>query len=211
MLLSTLLPAAFPALALAHFVALLSPGQDFFLIIAHAIRHKLAGSRFICLGVALGNGIYIALVILGWANIRDNPLMFTLVETAGAIYLLWVGQKLLRSKRTDPLRSTTHAAAPSAMQQLLLGLNSALLNPKNALFYMSLMTVILGNDVTLPQQIACGVWMFLAVLLWDLLIAALIARPQVQQQLSAYIHLVERVAGAILITFGISLFTGYLS
>ncbi len=76
---------------------------------------------------------------------------------------------------------------------------------------MSLMTVILGNGVTLAQQIACGVWMFLAVLLWDLLIAAFIARPQVQQQLSAYIHLVERVAGAILITFGITLFTGYLS
>ncbi|WP_165313590.1 LysE family translocator [Vibrio ziniensis] len=210
MSLSLLFPAAFPALALAHFVALLSPGQDFFLIIAHSIRHKLAGSRFICLGVALGNAIYIALVILGWANIRDNHVAFTVVETLGAVYLLWVGQKLLRSKKADALLETAHANPPSAINQLLLGLNSALLNPKNALFYMSLMTVILGNEVTLIQQITCGVWMFLAVLLWDLLIATVIGRPQIQRHLKAGIHIIEKGAGIVLIFFGITLFTGYV-
>ncbi len=210
MSLSILFPAAFPALALAHFVALLSPGQDFFLIIAHSIRHRLHGSRFICLGIALGNAIYIALVILGWANIRENQMAFAAVEVAGAIYLLWIGQKLLRSKKTDSLFETEHVKAPSEMNQLLLGLNSALLNPKNALFYMSLMTVILGNEVTLTQQISCGVWMFFAVLLWDLLIATAIGRPRIQKHLKASIHIIERVAGLVLIFFGVTLFTGYL-
>ncbi|WP_261809142.1 hypothetical protein [Vibrio zhugei] len=56
------------------------------------------------------------------------------------------------------------------------------------------------------QQISCGVWMFLSVLLWDLLIATVIGRPRVQQYLTAYIHLVERGSGAILIGFGIALF-----
>lgn len=209
MSIATLLPAAFPALALAHFVALLSPGQDFFLIIAHSIRHRLQGSRFICLGVALGNAIYIALVILGWANLRDNQTAFALIQAAGAIYLLWVGQKLLRSKKNNALLEAGQETPPSAIHQLFLGLNSALLNPKNALFYMSLMTVILGNEVTLIQQISCGVWMFLAVLLWDLFIAAAIGRPKVQTYLKAYIHIVERVAGAILMGFGLTLFAGY--
>ncbi len=31
-------PPAFPSLALAHFVALLSPGPDFFLLVGYAIR-----------------------------------------------------------------------------------------------------------------------------------------------------------------------------
>ncbi len=209
MSLSILFPAAFPALALAHFVALLSPGQDFFLIIAHSIRHRLLGSRFICLGIALGNAIYIALVILGWANIRENQIAFAMVEILGAVYLVWIGQKLLRSKKTDSLLETEHVEIPSAMNQLFLGLNSALLNPKNALFYMSLMTVILGSEVTLIQQISCGVWMFLAVLLWDLFIATAIGRPRIQKHLKAAIHIVERVAGIVLIFFGLTLFTGY--
>ena len=37
---STLIPAAFPALALAHFLALLSPGPDIILILGHAVRHR---------------------------------------------------------------------------------------------------------------------------------------------------------------------------
>ena len=207
---SILFPAAFPALALAHFVALLSPGQDFFLIIAHSIRHRLLGSRFICLGIALGNAIYITLVIFGWANIRENQLVFATVEVLGAMYLFWIGQRLLRSKQPDSLLKAEHVKIPSAWNQLILGLNSALLNPKNALFYMSLMTVILGNEVTLIQQISCGVWMFLAVLLWDLFIATAIGRPKVQKYLKASIHIVERMAGIVLIFFGVTLFTGYL-
>ncbi|WP_428036573.1 LysE family translocator, partial [Amphritea sp.] len=101
MSLDYLIPAAFPALILAHFVALLSPGQDFFLISANAVRHGLAGSRFICLGVALGNGVYIAIAILGWSGIRDSPQLFSIIETLGAIYLLWIGIQLLRSQAGD--------------------------------------------------------------------------------------------------------------
>lgn len=205
---SILFPAAFPALALAHFVALLSPGQDFFLIIAHSIRHKLLGSRFICLGIAIGNGIYIALVIFGWTSIGDNQLVFTAVEILGAIYLFWVGQKLLRHQST-PQFDVEHISVPSTINQLLLGLNSALLNPKNALFYMSLMTVILGQDVTFIQQVSCGIWMFLVVLVWDLIVATVICRPQIQKYLSSSIHIVEKIAGIILIFFGITLFIGY--
>ncbi|MEZ9900878.1 LysE family translocator [Vibrio breoganii] len=210
MLFSTLFPVAFPALVLAHFVALLSPGQDFFLIVGHSIRHKLHGSRFICLGVALGNAVYIAVAILGWTSIRDNPVVFSAVEIFGATYLLWIGSRLLKSKGSDALLDAEQEKVPSAMKQLLLGLNSALLNPKNALFYMSLMAVILGNEVTLVQQVFCGLWMFLAVLLWDLLIAATIGQPRVQMNLKRSLHLVERGAGTVLIFFGMALFIDYV-
>ncbi|WP_413112110.1 LysE family translocator [Thaumasiovibrio sp. DFM-14] len=207
---STLFPVAFPALVLAHFVALLSPGQDFFLIVAHSIRHKLKGSRFICLGVALGNAVYIGVAIVGWTSIRDSKVIYSLVEVIGGLYLLWLGTALLKSKKRDAELHVGQLAMPSAMKQLMLGLNSALLNPKNALFYMSLMTVILGSDVTLTQQISCGLWMFLAVLFWDLFIASMISQPRVQRPLSGYIHIIERTAGLVLIFFAMTLFVGYL-
>lgn len=35
---TTLFPPAFPALALAHFMALLSPGPDFFLLVGYAVE-----------------------------------------------------------------------------------------------------------------------------------------------------------------------------
>ncbi|MHA2937611.1 LysE family translocator [Vibrio sp. RC27] len=210
MQLSTLLPAAFPALALAHFVALLSPGQDFFLLIAHAIRYKLKGSQFICLGIALGNAFYIAITIVGWSSLKDYPLLFSTVELLGAAYLLWIGSRLVKSQQDDSMFHTSHVAIPSAKKQLLLGLYSALLNPKNALFYMSLMAVILGNEVSVVQQASCGVWMFFAVLVWDLVIASIIGQSRVQNWLYSAIHIIEKGAGIILILFGLALFVDYL-
>lgn len=210
MLYSTFFPEAFPALALAHFVALLSPGQDFFLIIGHSIRHRLKGSRFICLGIALGNAIYISIAILGWTRIRDNSSLFMVISMLGAAYLFWIGIHLLKSQKNEDRLEIQETLTPSALKQLTLGLNSALFNPKNALFYMSLMVVILGSSVTITQQITCGVWMFLAVLLWDLLVASVIGLHQVQVRLSQSVHLIERGAGMVLIFFGLALFVDYL-
>ncbi|MCV5746141.1 LysE family translocator, partial [Escherichia coli] len=42
-ILATLFPAVFPALALSHFVALLSPGPDCFLLIGYAVRYRIRG------------------------------------------------------------------------------------------------------------------------------------------------------------------------
>ncbi|RLM25779.1 threonine transporter RhtB [Brenneria alni] len=206
MFISPLFPANFPALALAHFVALLSPGPDFFLLTAYAIRYRLRGSAGICLGIALGNGIYILLATIGWAGIQHSPRLFTLIELSGACYLLWIGYQLLKSRESHQLSpAQTANSCPSVSRQILLGLGSALLNPKNMLFYISLMTSILGQHVTTTQQIVSGGWLFSVVLGWDLLIAMLITRPLIQKRLQRYLNLIERSAGVILILFGLIL------
>lgn len=88
------------------------------------------------------------------------------------------------------------------MKQLFLGLGSSLLNPKNALFYLALMTSLLGPNVTLVQQAVSGAWMTSVVLIWDLLLVTLIALPSVQRRLSAVVWQVERTAGGVLMAFG---------
>ncbi len=64
-MLTSFFPPAFPALALSHFVALLSPGPDFF---TDGLRHPLSPARRVglCVGIAAGNGLYIVLAIIGW-------------------------------------------------------------------------------------------------------------------------------------------------
>ena len=209
-ILATLFPSAFPALALSHFVALLSPGPDFFLLVGYAIRYRLRGSVGLCIGIAAGNGLYILLAIIGWGILRQAPLLFTVIELLGAAYLLWIGSLLLRSRPTTLDVRSASASRPSRVKQLLLGLGSSLLNPKNALFYLALMTSLLGPAVTLLQQTVSGLWMVSVVFFWDLLLVSAIALPQVQHRLSAIVWRVERAAGAILMLFGLGIIWRFL-
>ena len=197
--LSTLFPAVFPALALSHFVALLSPGPDFFLLIGYAVRYRIRGSIGLCLGIAAGNALYIVLAIVGWGLLRQ-----------GAGYLLWIGSLLIRSRPATLAMESVRAARPGFGRQLLLGLGSSLLNPKNALFYLALMTSLLGPAVTLLQQTVSGLWMVSVVFFWDLLLVSAIALPQIQRRLGAIVWRVERAAGAILMLFGLGIIWRFL-
>ncbi len=209
-LLAELFPSAFPALALAHFVALLSPGPDFFLLVGYAVRYRMRGSVGLCVGIALGNGLYILLAIIGWGILRQLPLLFTIIELLGALYLLWIGSLLIRSRPQTLTGADAQSTCPGFGKQLLLGLGSSLLNPKNALFYLALMTALLGPSVTLLQQTMSGIWMTSVVLCWDLLIVMFIGLPQIQRRLTRGILWVERIAGGVLIIFGCAIALRFL-
>ena len=209
-LLSVLFPSAFPALALAHFVALLSPGPDFFLLVGYAVRYRMRGSAGLCVGIAFGNGLYVLLAIIGWGILRQLPLLFTVIELLGALYLLWIGSLLVRSRPQTLTGTDAQSTCPGFGKQLLLGLGSSLLNPKNALFYLALMTALLGPSVTLLQQTMSGIWMTSVVLCWDLLIVMFIGLPQIQRRLSRGILWVERIAGGVLIIFGCAIALRFL-
>ncbi len=201
-LLTTLFPPAFLALALARFVALLSPGPDFFLLMGFAARHRLRGSAGLCVGIAAGNGLYILLVIVGSSALRQFTPLFSVIELLGALYLLWIGWHLVGSQPGTLALNHTESACPCWRRQFLLGLGSAALNPKNALFYLALMTALLGPDVTLLQQSVSGIWMVTVVLVWDLAVVMFIALPSVQRRLSNNIWKIERLAGVVLMVFG---------
>lgn len=199
------IPQAFPVLALAHFLALLSPGPDFFLVVGHAVRHRLRGTLFLCAGIALGNALYIAAAITGWSAIRRSPFLYGILEIAGALYLIRMGHMLIRSGGQRADVAPEGPLPPSPARQLAIGLGSALLNPKNAVFYLTLMTVIIGAKATLAQQIFSGIWMSLLVFCWDAGLAAVIAHPTAQRILKKGISLVERMAGIFLILLAFSL------
>lgn len=200
-----LFPAAFWPLALAHGVALISPGPDFMLILSHGARHRLAGSAFLCAGIALGNAAYIGLAILGWAGVRDHPGVYRGLEALGSVYLAWLGWKLLRSAKTPFVPGAAEARRLAAPAQLAVGLGSALLNPKNMIFYLSIMTVLIESEAVLRQRIAAGVWMCLAVLGWDLFVAAAVSSGRWQERLWKRVPLIERVSGVVLLFFASSL------
>lgn len=191
------IPHAFLVLVLAHWLALLSPGQDFVLLVTQTLRHGHRRSRYAVLGIAFGNLLYIVLVIAVGAKLRDFPVIFNIIEWAGSVYLAWVGVNLMRAQPVKVITTSPENHRFNRLQMFLLGLGSALLNPKNALFYLSLMSSILGEQATLLQQTFAGGWMFVVVLVWDYWLISCIAQPRFRQRLQQYLHWIERVSGVV--------------
>lgn len=196
-------PETFWPLALAHALALASPGPDFMLVVSHGMRSRFFGSAFICLGIALGNGIYIVIAIAGWAGVSEHPVLYRVLEFGGAIYLAWLGKRLLKASGQPPPSPGTGSEPSGVIRQLLLGLGSALLNPKNMVFYLTLMTVLVNNNAFLRQRIAAGVWMVGLVLAWDLTLARIVSGKRAQAALWRKIPVIEKVFGMFLIGLAI--------
>ncbi|MCD0506286.1 LysE family translocator, partial [Bordetella petrii] len=98
----------FMLVAGAHFLALLSPGPDFFLIVRGALLHGWRKAAALCLGVAAANGVFIAMAIGGFSMLRPGSLAFHVLQAAGCLYLAYLGGLMLRHAR--PARDMPRAA-----------------------------------------------------------------------------------------------------
>lgn len=197
----------FAMVAGAHLLALFSPGPDFFLVVRGALRHGPRKASGICLGIALGNGMFIAMALAGLAATQDSRTLFLALQWAGCAYLAWMGWRMLRASGELVLPEARPAGTASAVPyvgQVAAGFLSAALNPKNALFYASLFSLLAGAGTPLAVQAAYGVWMFVAVLAWDLLVAFGVGHPAILGRFAGSVRLVERLTGVVLWTIAVA-------
>jgi threonine/homoserine/homoserine lactone efflux protein len=190
----------FAVLAVAHFIALLSPGPDFFLLLGNCSRRGLRSGLGTALGIAVANGLYIASVIAGFGVLHENAGLSQGLRVAGILYLSYVAWKLLRSgwAGRGGGAAETKAEAGGSWSGFRMGLLSGLLNPKNGLFYLGLFSALVGGETPLSTRAAYGLWLFSVVLLWDAALALLFARGLGLRALRRCLPAVELGAGLAL-------------
>lgn len=193
--------SSFITLALAHFVALLSPGVDFFIILSNSSKYGKLSGVVTSFGIALANLVYILLALLGITLIKDNEIIFISIKILGSLYLLYISFLLLRSKKRDLFSEQTEnqKEIKYIFKHFWIGFLSALLNPKNSIFYFTMFSISLEKNTPFFIQSFYAVWMFLAVLFWDILIVYLVTNKQNQIFISKYSNLIEKISGLILI------------
>ena len=190
----------FLLIAAAHFLALLSPGPDFFLIARSSLAHGWRVASGACLGIALGNGLFILLAFAGTSALRADSPWFLALQLAGCGYLLYLGVLFIRhAGRSELALAAASAGTASSYRAASMGLLSALLNPKNALFYASLAAMLSGPYASAGWKLVYGLWMFCVVLVWDLLIAVLIGNQRVLRRFNRALPWLERGSGALLV------------
>lgn len=199
----------FLVVATVHLLALLSPGPDFFLVARTAVTQGWRTATGACVGIALGNGVFIAAAFAGVAALRPGSGGFIAVQVAGGCFLVYMGVMFLRHAGSSNASSLGSEAPPATVSTrrswwnaAAMGLLSALLNPKNALFYAALAAMLQGPATPAASKLFYAGWMFTVVLGWDLLVAALIGHPAVLRRFSRALPWLERGTGVVLLGLG---------
>lgn len=155
----------FLTIAITHFIALLTPGADFFLILKTIMQNKINAARLVCVGIACGNAtilfsIYLSLFVLGKIDMK----VLFYIQYVGAIYLAYLAFQCfyaLRFKITPDNylnQSVSFPTKTTTLKSLLDGLSSSLLNPKNIMFYSTLV-VLIYPKYNVMQNLSVSLWM----------------------------------------------------
>lgn len=209
--------AIFTTVIVAHFIALISPGPDFLLVVKSAVRNRKSTALGVALGIASANGIHIGLCILGVGAILSTSLVvMTAFKIIGGAFLIYVAWQALRSRKSDYAfiaggqERTSSVTQSTLVKEFLTGFLSGISNPKNILFYLSLFSVVLTSDVGMGLKIGLGIWMTLLVFLWNAFIIFILSQEKVKSVFARCAYYVDKLAGTVLGLIGVQLMTSAL-
>jgi leucine efflux protein len=116
---------------------ILVPGPNTLFVLKTGIAHGVKKGYLAALGVFVGDAVLMFLAYAGVATlIKTTPVLFNIVRYLGAMYLLWLGGKMLYATLTQRGKQQEEGAEPgSAILKRALVLS--LTNPKAILFYVS--------------------------------------------------------------------------
>ena len=137
----------------------------------------------------------------GVSVLQPGSTPFIALQLVGCLYLLYLGVLFIRHAGSSVLQASGKAAPggrASWLQAAGMGFLSGILNPKNALFYVSLASM-LGAQSSAGWKAFYGLWMFSVVLGWDLLVALAIGNGRLLRSFQRALPLLERLSGLVLI------------
>lgn len=122
----------------ALFIILL-PGPNSLFVLKTTVTHGVKPAYQAALAVFIGDAILMFCAFIGVASlIRTTPILFTIVKSLGAIYLAYLGGKIIYTNFIKRPTQTERAAATAVEGNFFAkSLALSLTNPKSILFYVS--------------------------------------------------------------------------
>lgn len=199
----------FSQVALAHLLAVASPGPDFAVVLKQSLGHGRRPALWTSAGIGAGIVLQVMYSLLGLGLlIRGSEVWFTGVKYAGAAYIAWLGVQALRAK---PHRDVGGQAAmaggqpPGRRGAFVTGFLTNALNPKATLFFLSLFALLVSPHTPKLIQAAYGLWMAVATFGWFSFVAVILTRVEVRARFLRWGHWIDRALGVVFIGFAVSL------
>lgn len=191
-----------------NFLAVISPGPDFAMVVKTALTQPRKQAVFTALGIALGIFVHVTYCILGLALIITKSLLvFSLIKYCGAAYFVYLGIQGIRAKApVEQINHQINTVEPiSTVAALKRGFLCNVLNPKCTLFFLGLFTLVVKPTTPVYIQALYGVEMAMITFLWFSSLAVIITHDKVKAKIGRFQYIITKLMGVLLLLFGIEL------
>ncbi len=198
----------FAKVALAHALAVASPGPDFSIVLQQSLRHGRRAAIWTSFGIGSGILLHVGYSLLGIGLvIAGSETGFAVLKYSGAGYLAWLGVRSLRSRRRETESMLPEARVPggSARGAFATGFLTNALNPKATLFFVALFATVIGAETPKSVQALYGLWMVGATATWFCVVSVVFARERLRRAFWAHGHWIDRALGVVFLGFAASL------
>ncbi|SEM36527.1 Threonine/homoserine/homoserine lactone efflux protein [Bosea lupini] len=140
----TLLAFATVTLLIAYF-----PGPALLYTAAQTIAHGRKAGLMAMLGIHLGCYVHVVAAAFGLSAVfKHVPELYLAVKIVGALYLVWLGIGMIRSRLGGEVQAV--APAKTVRRALIDSFIVEVLNPKVALFFIALLPQFVDPTAALP-------------------------------------------------------------
>ncbi|MFT5758810.1 MAG: RhtB (resistance to homoserine/threonine) family protein [Alteromonadaceae bacterium] len=195
----------------ASIILCIVPGPDMIYLLSRTIAQGKKAGFAAALGINLGGYFHLTAAILGIsAIIATSAIAFTILKYCGAAYLIYIGFKAILSNSSSAIDSSDNEAQLSIKSIFWQGFISDVLNPKVAIFFISLLPQFIqaDNNNTLTQLIILGITVnIIALLINFVLVWFSHSVSSNLRQSNRVSKVLNNVMGTIFISLGLKLAT----
>ena len=198
----------FLTVALVHFVALMSPGPDFFFVSQTAVSRSRKEAMMGVLGITAGVMVWAAVALLGLNLILAKMAwLHTIIMGGGGLYLCWMGYQMLRGalKKEAANSDAPQVELAAGGRSFVKGLLTNLANPKAIIYFGSVFSLFVGDSVGASARWGIFVLIVVETFAWFALVASVFALPRIRRGYQRMAKWIDGVAGALFAGFGIHL------
>jgi threonine/homoserine/homoserine lactone efflux protein len=185
------------------FLVMVTPGPDMILVLRNTVVAGRRAGLHTSLGILIGNLVHITYGVLGigWL-ISRSILAFEVLRYAAAAYLIYLGIVSFRS-REKRIETAEPVGWRSSKNFFAQGFVSNVLNPKGALFYFGVFTMVIVPGTSASAMLVLIISMLLVSSSFWVMFVWTLDRPGVRGLFERSRVTVTRALGGLLVVLGV--------
>ena len=201
---------SFLAVALISLIAAISPGPDFFIVFKNSLVHSRKAGYLTAFGVSMAIIVHLSYTLIGiGVLIAESPFLYGILKYSGVAYLFYIGLKGIissfKQSSSVALDCAQEANQISPLAAFMQGFWTNLLNPKAAIFFISLFSQFIDTNTPYIIGIEYRAITWSIALGWFLLLSYLLTHKQIIGRIDQFRIYVDRIMGGILMALGLKM------